>query len=249
MSSASVQAGLEILDAADSAGLGLRLWGGCGAAVACPSLARPPLRRDPDDVDLLASGEDAATVGAPLQVLGYAPEREGNALYGDELGHRLFFRPRRSGGPAVDVQLDLVGWFYFWKPEPSERTLSPTDLLLSKLQPRRSVGRLGDAAALLLDHEPDEQRLTGLLSPWRGWRATVRGFVDEVESFAASRLAASEAETVRRRAARVRAVALQDGRGKLDEEAIFAEALAIGRDQLQRASRAQSPGVAGLSAR
>jgi hypothetical protein len=237
--SGAVEDAAAILDAAERAGLALRAWGGCGAALACPSLARPPLHRDPHDVDLIAGREDSAAVDELLCSLGFAPEVEGNRVYGAEgFGHRCFYKPRRRGGPAIDVQFDVVGWYFFFRPEPSERTISDTDLLVTKLAPTRTQAKLVDATALLLDHEPDEQRLSGLLSPWPGWRQCVRAFVAEAESLAASVLTEEEARRVALRADRVRQIATADSSGELDEEAVFAEATAIAREQLQRTSRA-----------
>lgn len=144
----------RIIEAGRDAGVSIRAVGGVGVALVAPTIARIEPRRTYHDIDLAAPAGTPA-VARTMTSLGYEPARRFNTLNGSE---RLLFHD--ADGRRVDVfldalrmchvlplegRLDLVAW-------PS--TLSPADLLLSKLQIVELTDRdAQDIQALLADHD------------------------------------------------------------------------------------------------
>jgi hypothetical protein len=170
----------RIVAAADDAGLAIRAVGGVAVALLGPTVGRLEPRRTYHDIDL------AARAGTPgitrlMTGLGYEAARTFNTLNGSE---RLMFHDPR--GRRIDVFVDtlrmchelpfrvrlgLSAWPW---------TLSPADILLSKLQIVELTERdAQDVLALLADHEPSETDREGIAlgrirevcgTNWGWWR-------------------------------------------------------------------------------
>ncbi len=137
-----------------SAGLQLRLMGGMGVYITCPTVRRPPYAREYGDFDFVVSARDARAAAAYFETAGYVPEKMFNALHGAQ---RLNFKHPQGRWP-IDVVVDEVRMSHRIDlrgrvngPGP---TLSLADLLLTKLQIWEINPKdLGDIVCLLADHE------------------------------------------------------------------------------------------------
>jgi len=150
----------DIRDEAESIGaevaaaaLPARLLGGVAFWLRCPSLRSGPFARDYADLDFAVSKPASQRFRAILEGRGYLPDKFFNGLHG---ATRLYYGAP-DGQWSVDIvideltmshRLDLRGQLD--GPGP---TLSPADLLLTKLQVWEINRKdLGDAACLLADH-------------------------------------------------------------------------------------------------
>lgn len=148
-----VAEGSRIATAAAETGVDLRLMGGVGVALRCPSASAPPLARSYADVDLAGRREDSRTILELLVRLGYRPDTQFNTLHGSS---RLFLWDE-ANGRQVDVFLDTFQMCH--RLDLSRRvqvpgdTLPLADLLLTKLQVVETNEKdLKDIAAILVDH-------------------------------------------------------------------------------------------------
>ena len=149
---------VRVIDAADAAGLQLRLTGGVAIATISPSALQAPLRRLYNDIDFVSRGREQREVEALFAGLGYHAEDEFNSLHGE---HRLFFIDRENSREA-DVFVDKVDACHTLeladRLEIAPRTIPPADLLLSKLQVVETTPKdYTDAIAVLCDHEVVEE--------------------------------------------------------------------------------------------
>lgn len=123
--------GLELIRAADAAGVSLRLVGGLAVRVLCPDF--PPRTRDNQDLDLASVSRDRPALTSMLAGLGYEPDKRFNALYGHK---QLYFAS--PAGRSVDVLIDHVEMchdlVFADRIDRMPPTLDPTDVLLTKLQ-------------------------------------------------------------------------------------------------------------------
>jgi hypothetical protein len=123
--------GLELIRAAEAAGVPLRLVGGLAVRVLCPNF--PPRSREDQDLDLASVSPARAALTSMLAGLGYEPDKRFNALYGHK---QLYFAS--PGGRSVDVLIDHVEMchdlVFADRIERMPLTLDPTDVLLTKLQ-------------------------------------------------------------------------------------------------------------------
>lgn len=170
-----------MLRAAADSGLELRATGGVAVALICPSARHGVLAREYADIDFIAPASDRGRVEELFSALGYAPAEEFNALHG---ASRMFFRDERHQRDA-DVFIDGVRGCHYLDARDRftawEKTLSPADLLLSKLQVVETNEKdYKDAVALLVDHEltDDESgiclgRISELCARDWGWWRTV----------------------------------------------------------------------------
>jgi hypothetical protein len=176
-----VDEAVRVMEAAESAGLNLRVTGGVAIAMICPSARDGVLARPYADVDFIARRCDCGAVEEFFPQIGYVAEEEFNALHGE---NRLFFQDLdldREADVFIDAvrachHLDVRDRLDVW-----QRTLSPADLLLSKLQVVETNEKdYKDAIALLADHEltDDESgisvpRIAALCARDWGWWRTV----------------------------------------------------------------------------
>ena len=182
----------RILRGADALGLTLRAAGGVAIALICPSARRPPLKRSYNDIDFICGSRQAHTVGAMLEVIGYAPHREFNAINGQD---RLFFNDV-SHAREVDIFVDRINGAHELKLsdrlQKASQTLSPADLLLSKLQVYETNTKdMIDVIALLSDQPLttdgsgiDLRHVCAVCGSDWGWWRTVTLVVERVRAFA-----------------------------------------------------------------
>lgn len=143
----------RVLAAAKAAGIKVRLAGGLAIRRLCPAAARAPLSRTYADLDLAVIGGSGRRAFTSFMVaIGYVPDDVFNAVNGQS---RLYFHDVRNSR-HVDVFVDAIRMCHVVnfrnRFELLEETLSPTDLLLSKLQVVELNHKdLLDATALLHD--------------------------------------------------------------------------------------------------
>lgn len=147
-----VEEARRILREADAAGVVLRAVGGVAIALRSPSVAQLQPPRTYHDIDLAGRGGSSPAINALFTSLGYTPADRFNKLNGSE---RLLFHD--PGGRRVDVFIDRLRMCHTL--ELADRlavdplTLTPADLLLSKLQIVEMTPRdAQDMLALLSDH-------------------------------------------------------------------------------------------------
>ncbi|MEA2268915.1 MAG: hypothetical protein QOC64_1525 [Solirubrobacteraceae bacterium] len=183
---------VRIAEAANRSDVTLRVMGGVAIALRCPSAQHGPLRREYHDTDTVGRRGDRHRIGELFAALGYRADESFNLLNGQA---RLLFHDA-AGERHVDVfldPLDLCHRLHFAERlDLEERTLSPTDLLLSKLQiVETSRKDLTDIAALLLDHAvtADDSGINGAhlgrlaADDWGLWR-TMTMVLDRASAFA-----------------------------------------------------------------
>lgn len=201
----------RVIAAAESQGLTLRLLGGVAVRLRCPHAAHRALTRSYADLDFVAPKKQARALRDVLGSLGYTADRRFNALHGER--RLLFFDEPR--GRQVDIFLSV---FEMCHKLPLEKrlnqhalTLSPADLLLTKLQiVQLNAKDLQDILAILLDFEPvahatrpgdelDVSAISDLCGQDWGWFTTVNDSLDRAHAEAQSLLAPQEAELVSQR--------------------------------------------------
>jgi len=136
-----------------AADLPVRLLGGVAFWLRCPSVRSGPFARDYADLDFAVGKPASQRFRAILEGRGYLPDKFFNGLHG---ATRLYYGAP-DGQWSVDIvideltmshRLDLRGQL-----DGPGATLSPADLLLTKLQVWEINRKdLGDAACLLADH-------------------------------------------------------------------------------------------------
>jgi hypothetical protein len=141
----------RLLDEMEARKLDVRLLGGIAIRIALGDRYHEALLRPHDDIDLITTKSDGSKVESALADLGWEPNREFNAINGAR--RLLFYDP--ATGHKVDGFVDRFEMCH--KLPLTDRfdhcsgTLSPADLLLTKLQviELNSKDR-GDCYALML---------------------------------------------------------------------------------------------------
>jgi hypothetical protein len=173
----------ELLAAASERGLQVRALGGVAVRLACPSASRPPLERGYKDIDLVGLRRERDQIDALLVEFGYQPDVEFNLLNGDS---RLYYWDT-ANERQLDVFLNRMEMCHVLELEErlplGEEAVSPTDLLLSKLQ---VVETNEDAAAVLLDCEVDDDYVAALLASDWGWWRTATMVLERLDEYASS---------------------------------------------------------------
>ncbi|HWG63586.1 MAG TPA: hypothetical protein VG253_17990 [Streptosporangiaceae bacterium] len=122
---------LSLSRGAAQAGLGLKLLGGLGVRVLCPTY--PPRLRSGQDIDFACLSKGRKKVAAWLADNGCEPDRRFNNLNGDR---QMYFNA--PSGRPVDVMVDQLTMCHTLDFRPSFAklpfTVDAVDLLLSKLQ-------------------------------------------------------------------------------------------------------------------
>ena len=144
----------ERISAAASAGkVPAKLVGGAAVNLHCSTARQAPLKRKYGDLDFVASSKQRQAVQKLFESLGYQGDRRFNTLNGDQ---RLLYLDGVNGR-QIDVFIDRMKMCHVI--ELANRlghdgpTLTPADLLLSKLQVYEvNMKDLVDTTALLLDH-------------------------------------------------------------------------------------------------
>jgi hypothetical protein len=182
---------LTLIRQATAEGVTLRVTGGVAVALRCASAASPPLMRSYKDLDLVGTARQRDAIDALMKGSGFRANEEFNALHGH---HQLLYVDAR--GRVLDVFIDRIVMCHALdvsdRLDLHEHTLSPADLLLTKLQViETNESDLKDAVALLADCELDLERVVSVLTAdWGWWRTAtqvlrgVRSFNDGLEDFA-----------------------------------------------------------------
>jgi hypothetical protein len=160
-----IEAGPQLVRAADEAGLAMRLFGGVAIWLRSSERTRSALGRSYADVDLVAHRRGARLLRDFLEGAGYVPERTFNATHG---ASRLLYHAA-DGTFHIDVFLDHFVMSHELdfesRLELEPLTLPAADLLLAKLQVAEINHKdLSDAAMLLLDHEIGDHDDAGTLN-------------------------------------------------------------------------------------
>ena len=143
----------RISAAASAAKIPAKLVGGAAINLHCSSARQAPLKRRYGDLDFVASSKQRQAVQKLFESLGYEGDRRFNTLNGDQ---RLLYLDGVNGR-QIDVFIDRMKMCHVI--ELANRlghegpTLTPADLLISKLQVYEvNMKDLVDTTALLLDH-------------------------------------------------------------------------------------------------
>ncbi|HEY2600903.1 MAG TPA: hypothetical protein VGI67_05045 [Thermoleophilaceae bacterium] len=183
---------MRVIAAGEERGVKLRATGGVGIALISPSALRPPLQRRYQDIDFVVSSKQTNEVEHLFHELGYEPDEEFNVLHGQ---HRLFFLDSVHQRQA-DVFLDRVEMCHVMDLRErltiGDRSLTPADLLLSKLQVVETNEKdYKDAIAVLADHEvtADDSgininRINDLCASDWGWWRTVTMVAERTDKIA-----------------------------------------------------------------
>lgn len=111
-----------------------RLTGGLAVARRCPAALQPPLAREYADLDLVCGRRAGRALSACLERAGYQADKNFNAVHGAQ---RLYFVDPASGR-HIDVFVGVVKMCHTidvsHRLELLQDTLTPSDLLLTKLQ-------------------------------------------------------------------------------------------------------------------
>ena len=143
----------RISAAASAAKIPAKLVGGAAINLHCSSARQAPLKRRYGDLDFVASSKQRQAVQKLFESLGYEGDRRFNTLNGDQ---RLLYLDGVNSR-QIDVFIDRMKMCHVI--ELANRlghegpTLTPADLLISKLQVYEvNMKDLVDTTALLLDH-------------------------------------------------------------------------------------------------
>lgn len=212
----------ELVEDGGSSGVPLRSVGGVGIWERLPAELREEyerVRAEPKDLDLVApQGTASAEIQAIFVNRGYAPDERLIAWRGDE--RHQYFELDESGQPVTDIDVFLglpPACHKFDLPDEefsgSATALSPTELLLQKLQIVESTEKdLTDVAFLLLANPAslngsgiDGVRVAGLLSRDWGFHYTATRNLERVEGILGEKLDETSEAAVRTRIAELRA--------------------------------------------
>jgi hypothetical protein len=176
-------AALELLGHAAAHGVTLRATGGIAVAILCSSAGEEPLRRSYKDLDLVGPSRQRDAIDELMKRSGYAANEEFNSLHG---ARQMLYVDAR--GRVLDVFIDRIVMCHALdvsrRLELYDHTLSPEDLLLTKLQVIQATDSdLKDAVALLADHELDGERIAGVLAADWGWWRTVTETLGKVRDY------------------------------------------------------------------
>jgi hypothetical protein len=178
----------RLIDLATEQGLVLRLLGGLAIQLLTPEL--PARTRTGQDLDFGSVRSSRKGLTALLEQQGFVGDRNFNALYGDK---QMYFTHGETG-LAVDVMVDRIHMCHTvqFADRATELpyTLSPTDLLLSKLQIVELNDKDLDDILRLLVHFPlaeaddvlDLRVISELVGDDWGWFRTISLNLDRIST-------------------------------------------------------------------
>lgn len=142
----------NVLRTADERKITLRLLGGVGVWFVAPSASKMGYSRKYNDIDFVGLRKYTHQIEKLFLDLGYKPREMFNKLHGDA---RLMFTNEQKGR-RIDIFLDKFVMCHQFdlkdRLELSEKSLTPVDLLLTKLQiVEINKKDIMDVAALLVD--------------------------------------------------------------------------------------------------
>jgi hypothetical protein len=171
----------RVVEAAEARGLRLRATGGIAIGLICPNARVAPLARAYSDIDFIADSTCMDEVESLFIDFGYLPDADFNAFHGAD---RRFFRDVAHERDA-DVFINEVRGCHLLQVRErldlTRLTITPADLLLSKLQVVETNEKdYQDIVALLVDFELTDDdsgisvaRLTDVCASDWGWWRTV----------------------------------------------------------------------------
>jgi hypothetical protein len=181
----------RVLDAAAAAEVTVRLLGGVAVAKHIHGDLAPELTRNYGDIDLIAMKRDARRLREVLIVLGYEPNKPFNSLHGDRRLQYFDVENQRHLDVFVEV-FEMCHKLESFSLSQHPQTLTPTDLLLTKLQVVQVTEKdLIDAATLLLQHAVadhpgdviDVQQMSEVVRRDWGWYITVQDNLSVLAEF------------------------------------------------------------------
>jgi hypothetical protein len=205
-----LEEGQRLVEIARASNVTLRLLGGVGIALRCPSEGTGPLQRPYGDLDFATPRRTVRQLRTLLESGGYAAERLFNAMHGDQ---RLIYHDDLHQR-HLDIFVGTFRMCHELDLEPRldlhPLTLSLADLLLTKLQiVKLNVKDANDALALLVDHavttasSPDSNTaaaeldgkidaayVAGICARDWGWYTTVTDNLRKISSIGGGPLAA-----------------------------------------------------------
>jgi hypothetical protein len=169
----------RLLRAADERGLTIRAIGGVAVGLRCPSATRQY-----KDLDVVCLSQQRRDVDAFFVEHGYVADAEFNLLQ----GHRRLLHFDRANDRRLDTFVDRFEMCHALDLRDrlalDELTLTPADLLLTKLQVVETGERdLQDMVALLLDAEIDDERVAQVCADDWGWWRTATETLDKLERY------------------------------------------------------------------
>ncbi len=213
---------VRVIDALQQKGLVVRLLGGVAVRLRCPHATHRALNRAYADLDFVTYKKQARQVRDALLALGYTADRRFNALHGER--RLLFFDEARNR--QIDIFLGTFEMCHKLILEPRltqhAQTLSPADLLLTKLQiVQLNAKDIQDALAILLDFVPqttttqpgddlDAKWIARLCAHDWGWYTTVNDNLEKIAQQASQYLDTNEADLVAQRIAQIKESLLQE---------------------------------------
>ncbi len=203
----------RVLEAAGAAAVTTRLLGGVAVAKHLHRTTPQPLERRYGDIDIMVSGKEVRRLRELLLSLGYEANRPFNSLHGDRRMQFFDLENHRHLDVLVDVfemchKLDDIAL------AAHAQTLSPADLLLTKLQVVQVTEKdLTDSATLVFQHDVrqgagdhlDLDRLREVTRKDWGWYTTVMDNLVKLNDFVAARLSPDQAEQILGRVAAITA--------------------------------------------
>jgi hypothetical protein len=187
-----LQEALRLVGRAEERGLMVRLMGGLAFHALVPGWSAR-IAREGRDIDLATRGRDSRDLSRLLAELGYAPDKQYNALY----GHKQLYFVDPSHARPLDVLVDRLEMCH--RLEFGDRlglaspTLEPTDLLLTKLQVVQINRKdLLDILALLSEVAVSGERVAEITAQDWGWWRTVTGNLENLDAFIANELRPEE---------------------------------------------------------
>ncbi|HEY4385955.1 MAG TPA: hypothetical protein VGN34_15980 [Ktedonobacteraceae bacterium] len=197
----------QLIATLQTQGIILRLIGGIAIRLRCPGAWHPALDRSYSDVDFVAYKKQSRVLRDAMAAHGYTADRRSNAIHGD---HRLLFIDEARNN-LLDVFEMCHKLPLDQKLEPHPFTLSPADLLLTKLQiVQLNKKDIQDILALLLDFQPvetsqqpgevlDVRAIAVLCAQDWGWFTTISDNLDRIAKKASQFLNPQEADLVTQR--------------------------------------------------
>ena len=190
---------MRVIDAADAAGLTVRLMGGMAVRAHAPDWTHRT-RRTEVDLDFATTSRDRVGFYELLAKQGYTPDKRHNALFGQKQAYFMDVPHQRPVDVLVDELVMCHRLEFGGRLKASRPTLPLAELLLTKLQivkiNRKDVL---DALILLAEHPlgPDDgapdamsgqnainvPRITSITSSDWGWWRTVTGNLDTLEAY------------------------------------------------------------------
>ena len=190
---------MRVIDAADAAGLTVRLMGGMAVRAHAPDWTHRT-RRTEVDLDFATSSRDRVGFYELLTKQGYTPDKRHNALFGQKQAYFMDVPHHRPVDVLVDELVMCHRLEFGNRLKASRPTLPLAELLLTKLQivkiNRKDVL---DALILLAEHPlgtddgaPDAMsgqnainvpRITSITSSDWGWWRTGTGNLDTLEAY------------------------------------------------------------------